>query len=356
MASILVLGVKVPFTSGGQEALVKSLVLELKARGHSVDTVELPFNQSTKESLIEQGALWRSLDLTEFAGQKVDLVIATKFPSYYVKHKNKSLWLVHQHRPIYDLYGGRFCDFSDEPRDEEIRRMLVEGDTKVIGECSYVSGISKNVVERLKHFNGINSEALYPPLPLSGRYQSKDPSPYILSVGRICRIKRVDSIVKAMPLIKAPLTLKIIGQADEPGFMEHLEAEISKHNLSSRIEFLGRVSDEALIELYAKSFAVFYGPYNEDYGYVTLEALSSGKPVVTGNDSGGVLEFITHEDNGLVVEPTLEAFADAFNRLQEDKELYVKLSKKGLADIAGWGLNSSKHWDTVINKLLSPIL
>ncbi len=355
MASILVLGVKVPFTSGGQEALVKSLVSQLKQRGHLVDTVELPFNQTSKESLLEHAALWRSLDISEFAGEKVDLIICTKFPSYYARHPKKSLWLVHQHRPIYDLYGGKFCDFSDEPKDEEIRRMLVEGDCQAISECSYISGISKNVTERLKHFNNINAESLYPPIPLSGRYKCGETRPYILSVGRICRIKRIDHIVKAMPYVKAPLTLKIVGQPDEPGFMDHLQAEISKHNLASRIEFLGRVSDEELIDLYANAFSIFYGPYNEDYGYVTLEALASGKPVVTGTDSGGVLEFITHESNGLVVEPTFNSFGEAFNRLQDDKELYKKLSAQGLKDISSWGLNDSKYWDVVVDKLTSPL-
>lgn len=106
MANILVLGVKVPFTSGGQEVLVKTLCQELRKRGHNTDTVELPFSVFPKESLLNQAALWRSLNLEECGGEKVDLVIATKFPSYYAKHPRKSLWLVHQHRAIYDLYGG----------------------------------------------------------------------------------------------------------------------------------------------------------------------------------------------------------------------------------------------------------
>src|SRR4051812_34492830 len=110
MANILILGVKVPFTRGGQEVLVASLMRELRSRGHEVDTVELPFTVFPKESILNQVAMWRSLDLSEFSGKKVDLVIATKFPSYYAKHPCKSLWLVHQRREIYELYGGRFSD------------------------------------------------------------------------------------------------------------------------------------------------------------------------------------------------------------------------------------------------------
>src|SRR5690606_8202390 len=104
---------------------------------------------------------------------------------YFAKHPKKSLWLVHQHRPIYDLHAGPYSDFSDDPRDEALRRMLADADMKAIRECAYISGISKNVVDRLAHFNGIAGEVLYPPLPLGQRYRAGDSKDYILSVGRL---------------------------------------------------------------------------------------------------------------------------------------------------------------------------
>src|SRR5690606_4289388 len=142
----LILNAKVPFTSGGQAVLVRTLMSHLRERGHLVDTIDLPFQVHPKEALLREAAKWRALDLHEVGGKKVDLVIATKFPTYYAKHPHKSLWLVHQRREIYDLYGGRYSDFSDYPVDDELRRMLVDGDRVTIGECAYLSGISKNVV------------------------------------------------------------------------------------------------------------------------------------------------------------------------------------------------------------------
>lgn len=355
MATILVLGVKVPFTTGGQEVLVATLVRELKARGHEADVIELPYNPKQKSDLLREAALWRSLDLRSFFGKTVDLVIATKFPSYYVNHPRKSLWLVHQHRPVYDLFGTRFSDFSDDPRDEAIRRMLTSGDKKAIGECSFISGISKNVITRLQHYNKLKGVTLYPPLPLGNRYRQGEKGRYILSVGRICSIKRVDLIVKALPGIAHHLSLKIVGRPDEDGVMEYLTNEIAKHHLSHRVEFLGRVSDDELVKLYADSFAVYYAPFNEDYGYVTLEGLASGKPIVTATDSGGVLEFITHKHNGLVVPPTTESIARAFNRLVEDDGLYETTCTNGRRCIEEWGL-LEQGWDEVIDGLLSPLL
>jgi glycosyltransferase involved in cell wall biosynthesis len=354
MANILILGVKVPYTRGGQEVLVSSLMQELKRRGHDVDLVEMPFSVFPKESMLNQAAMWRSLNLTEFAGKKVDLVIATKFPSYYAKHPKKSLWLVHQRREIYELYGGRFSDFSDDPRDEALRRMLVEGDNKVISECAYVSGISQNVVDRLSKYNGIKGTALYPPLPLAGKYKSETPENYILSVGRICTIKRVDLMLKAMPIVHNFVKLKIAGVADEPGIMDYLKNEIDKHHLWDRVEFLGRVSDEELINLYAKALAVYYAPFDEDYGYVTLEAMASGKPVIAASDSGGVLEFIKDGECGIVVEPNTDSIGHGINKLIEDKAFAETLGKNGMAKIKSLS-SELQSWDKVVEGLLSPL-
>lgn len=354
MANILVLGVKVPFTSGGQELLVKTLAKELSSRGHLVDTVELPFNVTPKENLLNQAALWRSLSLDSFGGNQVDLVIATKFPSYYVKHPRKSLWLVHQHRAIYDLYGGRYSDFSDDPRDEALRRMLVEGDEKVIGECGFVSGISANVITRLENYVGIKGETLYPPLPLGGRYCCEKQEDYILSVGRLCAIKRVDMMLKALPIVHSFVKLKIVGTADEAGVMDYYKNEIDKHHLWDRVEFLGRVSDEELLKLYANALAVYYAPHNEDYGYVTLEAFASSKPVITASDSGGVLEFVKDNENGLILEPSIDGIGHGTNRLVEDKALAKQLGLAGRDFIERSGL-LDKGWDHLIERLLSPL-
>lgn len=354
MATILVLGVKVPFTTGGQDVLVRTLTTELTKRGHSVDTVELPFKVVPKEGILNQAALWRSLDLTSFGGRSVDLVIATKFPSYYVRHPRKSVWLVHQHRFIYELYGGRYSDFSDDPRDDALRRMLTDGDQQVLSEAKYLSGISKNVVDRLENFNGLHGDALYPPLPLGDQYRTGAPGDYILSVGRICRIKRVDLMIKALPIVHQFVQLKIVGTPDEPEVMDYFRNEIDKHHLWDRVEFLGRVSDEELLELYANSLGVFYAPHDEDYGYVTLEAMASAKAVITAHDSGGVLEFVRDGENGIIAEPTTDSIGHAVNRLAEDKDEAVRLGARGREIIKEFSVTDG-GWDRVIDSLLSPL-
>ena len=361
MANILVLGVKVPFTSGGQEILVSTLIKELKKRGHQADVLELPYATLPKEILLHQAAQWRALDLTSFGDVEVDLVICTKFPTYYAKHPKKSLWLVHQHRAAYDLYASRYSDISDDPRDEQFRRMLVEGDQKTLSECSYLAGISKNVSKRLKEFNQLDADVLYPPLPMGDRYREGEFQDYILSVGRLCTIKRIDLMIKALPIVHGHISLKIVGTPDEPGVLEYFKNEISKHHLESRVEFLGRVDDEELLTLFSNALAVYYAPHNEDYGYVTLEAFASGKPVITAHDSGGVLEFVEHNVNGMIVDPNTDSIGHGVNSLVDDKEHTMKLGKAGRAFIeeaflpADDSSNSDAGWDKVINSLLSPL-
>jgi glycosyltransferase involved in cell wall biosynthesis len=344
-ANILITSVQVPFTRGGAEILVERLRGELRDRDFAVDVVQLPLNAQPKELLLKNIALWQNLDLTSFNGKRVDLVIGTKFPSYTVRHPNKVVWLVHQHRQIYDLYGGRFCDFTQDLGDESLRQVLVDCDKQAISECQGVFTISENVSARLQRYLEISSTPLLPPLPLGQRYRNAASEGYILSVGRLCSIKRIDLIIKALPLIQGSVRLKIVGGSDEPGIEEYLKSEIERHHLWDRVEFLGRVSDEALLELYAKAVCIYYAPHDEDYGFVTLEALASQKPVVTATDSGGVLSFIRHEENGLIVDPHEAALAAAVNRLVNDRELYHRLCANTVTSAP------ALSWDTVIEEL-----
>jgi len=348
--NVLIAAVQVPFTRGGAEILVDKLRQELAVRDFNVDVVQLPFQAQPKEKLLDQMALWRALDLTVFNGRKVDLVICTKFPSYLLSHPNKVLWLVHQHRQLYDLYGTRFGDFTSGLEDEALRRMVVQADLTGLRECQALFTISQNVTVRLQRYLELESLSLPPPLPLGNRYFHGKRGDYILSVGRICSIKRVDLIIKALPGIPGELKLKIVGVPDEPAIDTYLRSEIDKHHLWNRVEFLGRVTDDELLQLYANCFAVYYAPFDEDYGFVTLEALASGKPVITANDSGGVLEFVRDEENGLVVESSEQAMGQAFSRLWSDLLLYDQLVRNALAS------EKILDWDFLIGQLTATLV
>ena len=347
LPNVLILGVQVPFTRGGAELLIERLRRELDSRGYAVDIVQLPFAAVPNDALVHQMALWRALDLSAFAGREVDVVIPTKFPSYLAPHPCKRPWIIHQHRQLYELYGSRYGDFTAEPGDESLRRMVYRADSVALAECERIFTISHNVSERLDRYFGVESTPLLPPPPLVGSYYSSEKQHYLLSVGRLCSIKRVDMMIRAMAHLPQELTLKIVGQPDEPAIQAYLQSEVEKHHLWGRVEFLGRVEEDELLKLFAEAFAVYYAPFDEDFGFVTLEALLSGSPVVTTSDSGTVLEFVGHERNGLIAEPNEHAVAAQVKRLLDDAELYRRV-----ADGAAQPL-PTLPWDTIVAELMN---
>ena len=118
-----------------------------------------------------------------------------------------------------------------------------------------------------------------------------------------------------------------------------------KLKVEDRVEFLGFVPDDELIELYANSRAVYFAPVDEDYGYITLEAFLSEKPVITCNDSGGVLEFVEDGHSGFVVEPNSESLASSINKIWFDKKKSIDMGR------SGYEIVKDINWDNVIKKL-----
>ena len=339
---VLVCEVQVPFTTGGAEGHARSLVRELRAAGYETDLVSLPFKWYPHEEILAHAAAWRLLDLTESNGKAIDLVIGTKFPSYFARHPNKTVWLVHQHRPAYELCGTEYSDFAHTDLDVGLRERLHALDRAMLGECRRRYTISANTAGRLLQFNGVQSEPLYPPPPLAGRFRHESYGSYVLSVGRLTPTKRVEPAIDAMPDVDEPLRLLIAGEGEHCAALERAAAN---QGVTHRVEFLGRVSDEELVDLYANARAVVFSPYDEDYGYVTLEAFLARKPEITASDSGGPLEFVEHEVSGFVCDPDAAAFAAAFNALADTARA------RALGE-AGYERARTVTWDRVVERLV----
>jgi glycosyltransferase involved in cell wall biosynthesis len=312
MRTVLVCGVQAPFITGGAEILVSELKDALARRGFRVDVANVPFKWYPVSEIVRQALAWRLLDVTESNGTPVDLVIPTKFPSYLVRHPRKVAWLFHQHREAYDLYGTPYCSFRETPEDQQVRDAIRTMDDAGLGECSRVFTISRNVADRLSRYNGLSGTPLYPPPHHLGRYECREYGDFLFYAGRLDRLKRLDLAVDAMKRVKSGARLKIAG--DGP-LREELRKQIVGLGVEDRVELLGFVTADELVELYARCRAAYYAPLNEDYGYVTVEAFLSRKPVVTTTDAGGPLEFVTDGESGLVAEPTPESVAEAIDRL-----------------------------------------
>ena len=122
---------QVPFDRGGAEIFADELAAELRERGHEADLVTMPFKWYPGERVLTQALLWRLADLTEADGRPIDLVVATKFPSYCVRHPNKVVWLLHQFRQAYELDRTELGQFSESPEDRALRRSVQRLDREV---------------------------------------------------------------------------------------------------------------------------------------------------------------------------------------------------------------------------------
>jgi len=342
--TVLVCETQVPFVRGGAELLVRQLVDQLRARGFETDRVSVPFKWYPKDEILAHAAAWRLLDLTESNGRPVDLVIGTKFPSYFARHPRKVSWLVHQHRAAYELAGTIYSDFGWDERDIGLQQQLLALDEQMLGECVGRYTISQTVSERLRRFNGLESTPLYHPPLLADRLAPGKSGNYILSVARLEGNKRVDLIVRAMAYVPEPLTLVVVGNGSHRALIEKAAADA---DVTARVRFAGGVHDNDLVGLYRDALALVYVPFDEDYGLATLEAFLAAKPVITATDSGGTLEFVKDEVNGLVCPADPTAIGDALSRLAGDRALASRLGEAGRSSAVGI------TWDGVIDRLVS---
>ncbi len=343
MRSVLICAVQAPFIVGGAEILVTELRQNLARRGFRVDVAHVPFKWYPVTELLPQALAWRLLDVTESNGTPVDLVIATKFPSFLVRHPRKVAWIFHQHREAYDLYGTSYCSFRDTPDHHQIREAIHTLDTRTLGECRARFTISRNVAQRLEQYNGLTATPLYPPPQQLGRYRNDGYGDFLFYVGRLDRLKRLDLALAAMRHVSSGVRLKIAGTGPLEG---ELRKQIARDGLEDRVELLGYVSNDDLLTLYATCRAAYYAPHNEDYGYVVLESFLSGKPVVTTTDAGGPLEFVSAGENGCVSAPTPEAIAQTIDDLWSQP----------VARLRDWGARGCERvagitWDRTIDAL-----
>lgn len=339
---VLVLAVQSPFARGGAERHVRRLTEELVQRGVEADLVSMPMAERERFDLVRAALAWRSLDLTEAGGQPVDAVIATRFPTYAIRHPNKVVWLIHQYRQVYDQFGTPFSDFTSSSEDRRTREVIARIDQVGLSEARRVFANSKTVAARLSRFNGIASEPLYHPPPLAGRYRGGPSGDTVLWVGRLERWKRPSLLVGALP--HAPEARAVfVGRGPEQARLSALAAELG---VQDRVRFLPEVDDETLLALYAESRVVAVTAAGEDLGYVPLEAFLSGKPVLTTEDAGGPLEFVRDGETGIVTAPRPEAFGVALRLAWSRPEALQAMGEAGRARAA------RLSWDAPIAALL----
>ncbi len=345
--------VHTPGIHGGAEFLVDGLVEAVRAAGHSVHKISAPFFFEPIDAAGRTMDQCEAANFLPFGGGRIDRMICLKFPAYMIRHPDKRVWLLHQHRSAYDLYGTPFGWLPGKPETDALRARIMSADKVGLdgaaeGSARAVYTIAERVSARLRHYNGIESRALYHPPANADEFRCEEALPYVFVPSRLEGLKRQDLMLKALAACKSPIKAVFAGSG---GMRLHLEAMAENLGITDRIRFVGAVSREDMLSLYAHARAVFFGPLDEDYGYVTLEAMLSAKPVITCRDSGGPLEFVRDGETGFVTEPTPEAIAEALETVMGDSARARSLGRNGRDRYEAMNIT----WEHVVETLLADI-
>jgi len=321
------------FVKGGHLTIAEETAAALRRAGHLAEVLITPQNRFGRQASAYLST-WMT-DVRQTAdGHPVDQVISLRFPSYAVRHPHHVCWLNHRMREYYDLWDrftrglGRRGRLKEGMRRRVFhtvdRWLLTRNVTRLLAQ-------SRTIQARLRRFGDIPSDVLYPPPP-ERPYRTDGYADYVFAVSRLHPLKRLGLLVEAAALMKdRSLRVKIAGEGEEAA---RLAERIEDLGLRGRVELLGPISEAELVDHYARCRAVFFAPWNEDYGFVTLEAFRSGKAVITTPDSGGPSELVEHEGNGLVAPPTPEGVAVALDRIAADFGLAERLGESARASAA----------------------
>jgi glycosyltransferase involved in cell wall biosynthesis len=306
---------------GGAERLFDALVQSFVSLGHDAEEVCLHTDESTFERILENYLYFHDLDLSKY-----DMVVSTKAPTWMARHDRHVCYLMHTIRAYYDM----FDDLFPRPLPEHLsqRELIHALDSKAMARCRAIDSIGHEVSDRLAKWNGLAAGVMHPPL-WDNPFVEAPSEPFLFLPGRLHEWKRTDLVVRAMRYVKSPVRLLLAGTGEAEAAIRELASG------DSRIELLGRVSEDVLVDHYARCLAVPFTPKREDYGFITLEAFASGKPVITCFDSGEAALIVREQQGGLVCESTPEALAAAIDWMVQHPVERGQMGARGRAWVQG---------------------
>ncbi len=343
---VAIAAVHVPFINGGATIMKEGLVRSLEGRGVKVDCISRPFRFRPAKEILRSMDEWEASDADAFDCGVIDRAICINFPSFYLKHHHKLVWLMHQHRAVYELYGTPYGADATRRESARLRRAIHRRDTASLRDAKRVYTISRRVSDRLRQFNGVESVPLYQPPACPERYYCSEQLPYLFAPSRLESLKRQELLIRAISHVRSSVAVVIAGEGGQRENLERLAIELG---VESKVRFLGRISQDEMIAWYANALAVFFGPYDEDYGFVTLEAMLASKPVLTCVDSGGPLEFVTDRETGFVCEPDPDEIASRIDWLYANRHAAFDLGRSARAYYDSLDIS----WRNVVDHLLA---
>jgi glycosyltransferase involved in cell wall biosynthesis len=337
---ILVTANLVPFMHGGANYHIAGVVNALQSAGHEVELLRLPFRFSPEGDIARAMTYAREIDLIQPNGVTIDQVVSLQFPGYGVAHPDHRVWVMHQHRAVYELYDAS----KATPELADLRERVMKFDNCVLRAAKTVLANSRRVAERLLEFNDVTAKVLYHPPPQAEQFYCEEPFDYVFFPSRLETLKRQHLAIEAACHMRSPLKIVLAGDGGQRGALAQL---IERLGVGDRVALIGHISETEKRAFYARARAVLFPAFDEDYGYITLEAMLSGKPVVTCADSGGPLEFVRHDDTGWVEAPNAQALAARLDWIAANARKCADAGRRARAAYADAGIT----WDRVVETL-----
>jgi glycosyltransferase involved in cell wall biosynthesis len=326
---VIIASTSIPHIDGGGRLIVRWTAEALRAVGHEVEEFYVPFPPGARPAL----SAMVGLRAMPFAGCG-DRLIAIRWPAHIIRHENKATWFIHHYRQLFDLWDSPYRGVPANAEGIAYREAMRRIDNQGLGESKDVFTNSLIVRDRVREYNGLDPEPLFPPIGGdTSRFRTDSYGDFIFYPSRITPIKRQLLAVKAMRFTSTPVRLVIAGKPESPHYEDELRNYVHEHSLEDRVELrLGWLPEDEKIDLLARCLALAYLPLDEDsYGYPSLEASHSAKPIITLRDAGGALEFVRDEREGLVVEAKPRELAQAFDRLYEDRSAAERMGEQSFA-------------------------
>jgi len=345
MAVLAVVTSSPPGVEGGHLVIARSLVTAARDAGLDARLVITPDNGFGRQAS-SYWATWRT-DVSHIDGLQVDRVVSLRYPSYAVRHPAHVCWLNHTMREYYDLWPRLSAAISFPNRvKERLRQTAIHAADRwlLTHNVKRVVAQSHTIQRRLTYDFGIAAEVLWPPPP-PRRYRCEAYGDYIFTVSRLTPLKRIDLLLRSLAEPEAAGVHAVVsGEGEERRALEHLASHLG---VADRVAFPGRLDDEAVLDHLARCRAVWFAPFSEDYGFVTVEAFASCKPVITCADSGGPSELVRNNHSGLVCEPTPRALAAALAGVIADSALAERLGAAAAAQVA------TMTWPAALKQLIT---
>lgn len=342
---ITVVNAMAPFVWGGAEELAHHLILNLQRLGHDAELYRMPFAWDPFDQIPTEMGRLKALRLP-----RADRVISMKFPIYLTEAEHHTTWLIHQYRQAYDLWDSPYCNIPHDTAGRAVRDLIVAHDNAALGSRERLFTISQEISARLEANNGIRADPLRAPLNDPELFTGGPYGDYILAPGRINASKRQALVVEAMRHAGKDTRLIVAGPPESDEDSAALRKIVEKHDLGDRVKLdLRFLSREELAAYVNGARAVAYLPFQEDsFGYVTMEAFEAGKPVVTVSDAGELLEIVTDQGTGTVVEPDPRRLGAALSAYTGNAH---RARDHGMAGQALWR-SKSINWPENIARLL----